>query len=131
MSKEHTLRTLIGQAIRRRPQGSCLDQAWYDAHPDRCRQPAPSFPPDVTLLLRVENEFICAGAVWQRKSGFWSCITTAPILAWMKRLIPLDAKFELLKRGFSYQFFPAHNAGELVPGKATVGTASAIQLGQT
>ena len=69
-----------------------------------------------TRLLRVQNDYFTAGAIWLRTDGVWSCIDAAPIIAWMRRT-PFDQiKNELLKRGCSWEWLR-----ELDSDKATVG----------
>lgn len=104
---------LIWDAIRRRPRGSHLDQAWYDAHRDRMPNGRSALPTDKSMVMQATNEYFCAGAVWERRDGQWSCTQTAPILNWMKGLNPLDAKFELLKRGCTWQFLPEESSNNL------------------
>lgn len=62
------------------------------------------FLPNQTIMLRASNEFFTAGAVWRRKDGQWSCIQAAPILAWMFKLSPTEAKFELARKGCSWEW---------------------------
>lgn len=131
--KQPSKHELIRSAIWRRSRGSRLDQSWYDAHKDRFPSGKPMLPPNKSLLLYAQNEYFTAGAIWERKDGQWSCTKTAPILNWMRGLNPLDAKFELLKRGCSWQFLTGANSspGELDPDSATVGKSQASPTGQT
>lgn len=55
-------------------------------------------------LLQVQTDFFCAGAVWRKISGAWSCVQTAPILDWMQGMNPDQAKIALLKMQANYQF---------------------------
>lgn len=86
--------------------------------------------PDTERLILCSNEFLTAGAVWQRRFGQWFCYKTAPILHWMKGLSPTQAKFEALKRGMSWTWLkPGQKTGELDPSGATVGpTGSSASL---
>lgn len=55
-------------------------------------------------VLRVRNEFFCAGAVWVRKDGIWACKMAAPILHWMIGMSPLETKLELARKGCSWEW---------------------------
>ncbi len=57
-----------------------------------------------TRLLRVQNDYFTAGAVWEKIGGFWSCTKPAPIIGWMRGKTPDAAKFELLRLGCSFEW---------------------------
>lgn len=61
--------------------------------------PAPVFAPEVIRLMRVTNEYFSAGAVWKKSMGSWVCISSAPIIAWMRKCDPGRAKLECARRG--------------------------------
>lgn len=69
-----------------------------------------------TRLLRVTTDYFCAGAIWKKISGVWSCINAAPILKWMVGMNSDKAKLALLKMGANYEFLdptvtgPSHGA---------------------
>lgn len=65
-----------------------------------------SYSPDSQRLLQVSNDFFTAGAIFQRKDGIWSIITTAHILNWMNGLTINQIKNELLRKGCSYHWLP-------------------------
>lgn len=82
--------------------------------------------PDTELLLRVQNDFFTAGAVFRRKDGVWSVVKFAPILHWLKKT-PFDQiKTQLLKRGCSWEWLR-----DLEPDGATVGPAATAMPGST
>lgn len=58
-----------------------------------------SSQPTVPLerLLRVTTDYFCAGAVWKKTAGVWSCVLAAPILKWMVGMNPDSAKIALIK----------------------------------
>lgn len=55
-------------------------------------------------LLQAKNDFWCAGAVWERIDGQWRCTEAAPIIRWMLKMTPENAKLELAKRGCQWQW---------------------------
>jgi len=57
-----------------------------------------------TRLLRVQNEYFTAGAVWNKSFGLWSCIQSAPIIRWMRVKTPTEAKMELRRLGCSFEW---------------------------
>ncbi len=61
-------------------------------------------PPIQIRLLRVETDYFCAGAVWRKIFNVWSCYKVAPILHWMKRMNPDQAKIALLKMGAKFEW---------------------------
>lgn len=63
-----------------------------------------TFAPNAQRLMRAQNEFFTAGAIWQRCDGQWSCTLAAPILRWMLKLDPATAKIELARRGCSWEW---------------------------
>lgn len=50
-------------------------------------------------LLHVTTGYFCAGAVWRKIHGIWSCTEAAPILRWMVGKTVGEAKVALLKMG--------------------------------
>lgn len=92
---------------RRKPFKSWLQlpDPWAEAHPEFYRrQSAPIYSESPDRLLWCSNEYATAGAVWQKKEGQWKCIATTPILKWMRGMNPVDAKMELLKRGYKFKW---------------------------
>lgn len=55
-------------------------------------------------LLRVQTDWFCAGAVWQKIHGLWSCVHAAPILRWMVGKTPSEVKIALLKMGAEFEW---------------------------
>lgn len=55
-------------------------------------------------LLQAQNDYFCAGAVWERIDGHWRCTEAAPIIAWMRKMSPAEAKLELARRGCSWEW---------------------------
>lgn len=67
-----------------------------------------TFVPPTFWLLRVENEFFTAGAVWRKKDNTWLCVEAAPIIKWMLGRADIgNVKIELLKRGCKWNWSPA------------------------
>lgn len=64
----------------------------------------PKYVADCERLMRCQNDYFVAGAVWRRKDGIWSCIRAAPIIKWMLGMSPESAKMNLAKRGCSWQW---------------------------
>ena len=60
--------------------------------------------PPVTKVLRVQNEYFTAAAVFNRNAGFWTLAQCAPILNWMRRTAIDRIPLELLKRGCRWQW---------------------------
>jgi hypothetical protein len=89
-----------------------------------------TFLPNQTLLLRASNDFFVAGAIWRRKDGQWACIQTAPILRWMLKLSPTEAKLELARRGCSWEWITTREKrAELDPPSDTVESANRSAIG--
>ena len=102
-------------------------KAWNEAHRDWFPKPShPDTRPNVLRVMRVQNEFFTASAVWKLRDGIWSCIETAPILNWMRQCDPTSAKFELLKRGCAWEWLSgaAKNRPD-VPSRGATNTATA------
>lgn len=55
-------------------------------------------------VLRVETHYFCAGSLWEKIGGTWSCVQAAPILRWMIGKTPDTVKLALLKMGARYEF---------------------------
>lgn len=55
-------------------------------------------------LLRVQTDYFCAGALWAKIGGIWSCVHTAPILHWMRGMTTAQAKIDLLKMQADFQW---------------------------
>lgn len=60
-------------------------------------------------LLQVSTDYFCAGAVWKKISGIWSCIHAAPIMRWMVGMTGWQAKMALLKMDAKFQWISAPN----------------------
>ncbi len=65
--------------------------------------PSQSKPP-LERLLRVRTDYFCAGAVWRKTAGVWSCILAAPIIKWMIGMNPNTAKLALLKMDAQFEW---------------------------
>jgi hypothetical protein len=53
-------------------------------------------------LLQVQTEYFCAGAVFRKLYGVWSCTETAPVLHWMKGRDMAYIKLALLRMGADF-----------------------------
>lgn len=57
----------------------------------------------MTRLLRVQNRYFTAGAVFEGRR----CIHAAPILRWMVGMAPEDIKAGLIKRDCTWEWLTA------------------------
>jgi hypothetical protein len=81
------------------------DRVWLAKHPEFTRaQSAPIYPTAISRQLRAHNDFFTGDATFQRLNGLWTCVATDPSLKFLKGLDSSSAKFELIKRGFSWQW---------------------------
>jgi len=55
-------------------------------------------------LLRVTSPKFCAGAVWVKRDGVWRCTESAPILSWMRRKSPEEARAILDRYGWAWEW---------------------------
>lgn len=112
---------LIGQALRKRKRGHKLDTAWYQAHPAQTQKAWT--PPDAIKRMDAHNEFVSGSCTWHRRDGLWTCVSSDGVLTFLLSKDPISAKFELLKRGFTWQWIdsnqPGITAGELDPERQT------------
>lgn len=71
----------------------------------RRERPHPAYRlPDAIAVLSARNEFLSGQATWIRREGIWSCRSADPCLRWMVGMSRTEAKFELVRRGFSYEW---------------------------
>ena len=66
--------------------------------------PVVQFAPDVERVLRAENEYFCGGAVYAREMGQWGLKTCAPCLSFLRGKTPAEAKVDLIRRGFRWEW---------------------------
>jgi hypothetical protein len=66
--------------------------------------PVVQFAPDVERNLRAENEYFCGVAVYAREMGQWRLKTCTPCLSFLKGKTPLEAKVDLIRRGFRWEW---------------------------
>jgi hypothetical protein len=66
--------------------------------------PVVRFEPYVEKTLRAENEYFCGGAVYAREMGQWRLKTCAPCLSFLRGKTPLEAKVDLIRRGFKWEW---------------------------
>lgn len=52
--------------------------------------------------LRVIAPHFVAGAVWEKTPTGWRCARTAPLLKWMRRLTPAEARERLVRAGYEW-----------------------------
>lgn len=83
------------------------------------RKPLPPIPqgvkpePPIVKVLHAHSEYFKGRAFFIRKDGFWCCCRTSSSLNFLLRLSATNAKFELIKRGFTWRWdAPADNAQE-------------------
>ena len=55
-------------------------------------------------LLRVTTDYFCAGAVWEKIGGVWSCTRAAPIIRWLVGMNVDRAKLALLRMGAKWEW---------------------------
>jgi hypothetical protein len=53
-------------------------------------------------LLRVTAPHFVAGAVWELTPHGWRCARTAPLLNWMRRVKPAEAREALVRAGYEW-----------------------------
>ena len=81
------------------------EDAWASRHPEFCRrQGKPVYQPNAERLLWCSNEYATCGAVWRKRDGVWSCVFAAPIIRWMVGMGAVDAKMELVRRGYEFKW---------------------------
>ena len=59
---------------------------------------------DCERLMRCWNEYWEADATWRRKEGIWVCVAASGVIRWMKGMNPVQAKFELDRRGCQWEW---------------------------
>lgn len=52
------------------------------------------------LLLRITTPYFVAGAVWEGGR----CVRAAPIIKWLIGMAPAEAKAQLVRRGYQWEW---------------------------
>lgn len=58
----------------------------------------------MTKLLRIETDYFVAAAVYEKGFAGWRCVEAAPIVRWLLKKSPQQAKIDLLKMGAKTQW---------------------------
>lgn len=59
----------------------------------------------IERLLRIEAPHFVAGAIYaQDDAGRWRCVLAAPIVAYLMRLSPFEARTYLERKGWKYEW---------------------------
>jgi hypothetical protein len=66
--------------------------------------PVVRFVPDVERTLRAESEYFCGGAVYAREMGQLRLKSCAPCLSFLRGKTPAEAKLDLIRRGFRWEW---------------------------
>ncbi len=68
----------------------------------------PKYRQSVPKVLKVEyasDDFsFSVQSIWEFKEGIWVCTIAASEISWMKGMGPADAKFEMARRGCSWEW---------------------------
>lgn len=71
---------------------------------DAIHVPTLKFLPDKKRLLLAYNEYHTGGATYERKQGQWTCTYAAHYLSFLLKKTPAEAKVELIKRGYEWEW---------------------------
>jgi hypothetical protein len=72
--------------------------------PDRGQ---PKYLGAITRTLTARNEYHTGNATFERKEGVWICLEAEEPLRFLIRLSPVGARFELISRGYVWEWTEA------------------------
>lgn len=67
------------------------------------KDPKPETSP-IVKILRVKNEFFQSAAKWKKTGNDWVCFEATNPIQWMKGMLGMEAKRELIKLGCDWEW---------------------------